>query len=175
MAFDADGALLWQDQHGTTATEFGVSIATDAAGNAYFLGRTQGTYPMAMSAGSNDVIVRAYDADGAVLYTTQFGTSGIDDSMSISAAPDGRVFAVGVTQGTFSGEDRRRRGRLPGRTRRGRGAGRRAPVRLRGDRRGAGRGVRPARQDLPGTPGRVRGQTPSGPSDIFVMSLLPSP
>jgi hypothetical protein len=178
MAFDADGALLWQDQHGTTATEFGVSIATDAAGNAYFLGRTQGTYPMATSAGSNDVIVRAYDADGAVLYTTQFGTSGIDDSMSISAAPDGRVFAVGVTQGTFSGEI---------------SAGGADAFLAELDVDGALVGVRQfgsagtdVARDVAFDPrGKIylvgnagaefAGQTPSGPSDIFVMSLLPSP
>jgi len=176
MAFDADGTLLWQDQHGTSATEFGVSIATDAAGNAYLVGRTQGTYPMATSAGSTDVIVRAYDADGAVLYTTQFGTSGQDDSMSISAAPDGRVFVVGYTAGTF-----------PDQTSAGGGDAFLAELdvdgALLGVRQFGSTGTDVARDVVFDPRGKVyltgtvsaefEGQTPMGPSDIFVMSVLP--
>lgn len=177
MAFDPNGTLLWQDQHGTAATEFGVSIATDAAGNAYLVGRTQGTYPMATSAGSTDVIVRAYDADGAVLYTTQFGTSGQDDSMSISAAPDGRVFVVGYTAGTF-----------PDQTSAGGGDAFLAELDVDGAlvavRQFGSTGTDVARDVVFDPRGKVyltgtvaaefAGQTPMGPSDLFVMSVLPS-
>ncbi|MFO0696972.1 MAG: SBBP repeat-containing protein [Polyangiales bacterium] len=99
--YDADGNVLFTDQNGTSAIEYGVDVATDANGGSYLLVRTDGTYPMQTSAGGTDAVVVAYDADGLPTGVRQFGTSGTDTAMAIAATPAGVTYVVGPTNGTF--------------------------------------------------------------------------
>src|SRR5262249_28076768 len=55
------------------------------------------------SAGAKDAFLRKYDASGALIWTRQFGTSGVDYVYNIAANSSG-IFVVGYTDGTFAGE-----------------------------------------------------------------------
>lgn len=96
----------WTRQFGSTGGEIARGIGVDAAGNVYVAGDTNGTFPGQTSAGGVDGWVRKYDANGTVLWTRQFGTSGNDlvgaFSGGIAVAPDG-IYIGGFTNGAFPG------------------------------------------------------------------------
>jgi hypothetical protein len=64
------GDILWLDQFGGVpgpATD--TASATDAAGNVYVIGNTNGALPGQTNLGSGDAYVRKYDAAGTELWT----------------------------------------------------------------------------------------------------------
>ncbi len=100
-SLDADGLLAWSRQFGTAGNDYAAAIATDANGDVYVTGYTTGALEGAHT-GSFDVFVRAYDGDGELRWTRQFGTSGVDRANGI-AADDGGVYVVGFTDGALGG------------------------------------------------------------------------
>ena len=93
--------LEWIRQSGTSSDETASSLSTD--GNVYVAGNTQGTLPGQTSAGDLDAFVRKYGADGNVVWTRQFGTSGPDVGWGVSVDASG-VYVAGQTGGTFAGQ-----------------------------------------------------------------------
>ena len=100
--YDASGGFLWTRQFGTSGGEFAYSVSADGLGNLYLSGFTQGSLE-GINAGSRDAFVRKYDASGGLHWTRQFGTSGSDESRSISADGLGSVHVAGVTDGSLVG------------------------------------------------------------------------
>lgn len=94
--YPVDGSAPLLDQFGTTRDEQILALAADASGNVWATGFTNADL-VQTSAGSNDVIIRKYAADGSAPVTTQFGWTGPDDCDGIAVDPAGNVWVTGST------------------------------------------------------------------------------
>jgi hypothetical protein len=97
-----DGTLRWTRQFGTSGFEDARAIATDAAGNVYAVGYTDGALEGA-HAGDGDAYVRSYDRDGGLRWTRQFGTSSSEDARGVATDALGNVYIAGRTGGDLGG------------------------------------------------------------------------
>lgn len=101
-SYDANGDLRWTRQFGTGFYDSANAIATDADGNVYVAGGTEGAIDGA-NAGSLDAFLRSYDADGVERWTQQFGTTSFDVAESVAVDSDGSVYVAGNTRGNLAG------------------------------------------------------------------------
>ena len=101
--YDVDGNQLWVRQTRNSGTGGGYGIASDIDGSTTGVGDTSGAVPGASSAGSYDIVVAKFDADGNQQWAKQFGTRGDDIGRGITADRAGNVILVGDTSGTFPG------------------------------------------------------------------------
>lgn len=102
-AYDADGGVLWTRQFGTASLDEAYALAVGPDGGVLVVGRTGGVLPGATGAGGQDAFVRAYDADGGVRWTHQFGTAGQDWAFGVAVDGAGGVVVVGRTEGALAG------------------------------------------------------------------------
>ncbi|MFW6132913.1 MAG: SBBP repeat-containing protein [Planctomycetota bacterium] len=102
VKYDADGNESWRRQLGTSETERGVSVAVDAEGSAFVVGRTRGVLGDS-SEGEADAFLVKYDASGNHLWTRQFGTDEFDESLAASVDGEGNVYTGGYTYGDLGG------------------------------------------------------------------------
>ncbi|HEV3083221.1 MAG TPA: Ig-like domain-containing protein [Gemmataceae bacterium] len=98
-AYTTFGDLRWTRQFGTPGLDQADGVAIVAA-DVYVAGSTAGALPGQTSAGDQDAFVRKYDAEGAAMWTDQFGTAAADSAMAVAVSPTG-VFIAGATSGTF--------------------------------------------------------------------------
>jgi uncharacterized protein DUF1996 len=96
-AVDASGEIAWIHQFGTTRYDLGYAAATDGSG-VYVAGFTNYALDGQEYHRRYDAFVRKYDADGSVLWTRQFGSSGTDQVFAIAADAKG-VTVAGSTDG----------------------------------------------------------------------------
>jgi hypothetical protein len=112
VKYDASGNVLWAKSAGGTGDDSGQSIATDAAGNIYVTGYfisssiTFGTTTLT-NAGSNDIFVVKYDAQGNVLWAKREGGAFGDRAFGISTDASNNVIVTGyycnqITFGSYS-------------------------------------------------------------------------
>ncbi|NUP09798.1 MAG: hypothetical protein HOW73_27445 [Polyangiaceae bacterium] len=94
-ALSPDGQLLWDETFGPTDDDRANTLAIDAVGNVLLAG--QGSLPGQESSGAQDVIVRGYSADGAVLWDHQVGTAYTDTGDGIAVDAQGNIIVVGMT------------------------------------------------------------------------------
>lgn len=82
----------------------GNSVTTDAIGNVYVTGYTNGGLDDNTLTGTNDFFVTKYDSTGVRQFTKQLGVSGAD-TKGVAAATDanGNVFVAGYTNGGLDG------------------------------------------------------------------------
>ena len=101
---EADGGHRWTRQFGSGGEDFAIGVAAGPGGRVAVGGGTIGDLadPGAVSRGDNDAFVRVFDADGDVLWTDQFGTDRDDHVFGVAFAVDGRLFAVGETDGALA-------------------------------------------------------------------------
>jgi len=102
MSYTLNGDLHWTRQFGTEAYDTAVAVAVDGHGRVYVAGSTNGSLHGA-SAGTSDAFERAFAADGTLLLTRQFGTTGYDTASGVAVDQLGRVFVVGATGGDLIG------------------------------------------------------------------------
>jgi hypothetical protein len=110
--YDAAGNELWTRQFGTVVpagdvepvSDVAHDLAVDGAGNIYAAGQTSGVLPGQASAGGFDAFVRKYDAAGNLVWTRQFGTSGLDQASGVAVDGAGKVYVVGTTAGVLPGQ-----------------------------------------------------------------------
>jgi hypothetical protein len=88
-------------QFGSEADDAATSVVLDAEGNIYVAGNTAGDLEGA-NFGKGDGFVRKYNSAGQVLWTRQIGTRQSDVLSAIALGPEGQLFGVGYTLGTFS-------------------------------------------------------------------------
>jgi hypothetical protein len=100
---DATGDLLWTRQFGTAAAEYALGVAVAADGRVLVAGHTMGDLA-APNAGSADAFLRAYDAEGDLLWTRQFGTAAADVAIGrVAVDALGRAVVAGRTHGALDG------------------------------------------------------------------------
>jgi hypothetical protein len=92
--FDAAGNQIWSHNFGTLGLDQVNSVATDASGNAYIAGVTEGTLGDSQF-GSSDSFVSKFDPAGNLLWTKQFGTAAKEVAWAVSADAFGNVYVGG--------------------------------------------------------------------------------
>ncbi|MCH8839506.1 MAG: SBBP repeat-containing protein [Planctomycetes bacterium] len=102
IKYDANGMLLWSKQFGTVGDDQITGVSSDGLGNVYISGHTSGSLG-GTNAGSGDAFFSKYDANGALLWTEQLGTSSDDCSHGVSADGLGNVYISGTTLGSLGG------------------------------------------------------------------------
>jgi len=100
--YDAGGAELWTRQFGSASFDDGLAV-TAAPGGVLVAGYAMGALPGQTPSGLADAFVRSYDASGAEMWTSQFGTAATDSVWAVSAGPSGAYFA-GFTFGVLPGQ-----------------------------------------------------------------------
>lgn len=89
----------WLVQFGTSAADFGHSIAVDAGGNPFVSGLTLGTLGSSAQ-GLEDVFVAKLDpSNGTRSWTQQLGTSSYDYDGGVAVDASGNVYVGGYTTG----------------------------------------------------------------------------
>jgi len=99
---DPSGHVLWTKQVGTTAFEYGISVAADVSGNSYLTGRTNGELGGARIGGDDTFLIK-FDSSGNQVWSRQFGTADHDDGLGVTVDISGNVYVSGDTNGSFSG------------------------------------------------------------------------
>ena len=97
-AYDPNGNTLWTRQFGTSGGDYAYGVATDTNGNVYVTGSTNGVLE---GADAGSTFLRAYDPNGDVLWTRQFGTS--SDAEHVATDANGNVYVAGYTYGALEG------------------------------------------------------------------------
>jgi len=100
--YDFNGNVLWTRQFGSSAQDYAWAVAVDGTG-VYVVGETQGNI-VTGGAGTTgaDAFIRRYDANGAVVWTRQFGT--LDTETAYGVATDGTgIYVAGTTGGDLAG------------------------------------------------------------------------
>ena len=106
IKYPSDGGVaLWTKQIGTSEYDIARGVAVDSSDNVYVTGTTIGILSGQTSAGSNDIFLIKYPANGdEAIWTKQFGTSDYDEVYSIAVDSHGDVYVTGSTSGTLPGQ-----------------------------------------------------------------------
>ena len=105
IKFDRNGRILWKRQPGTAKYDWGKSVATDANGNVFLVGDTEGALGGA-NKGLVDVFMIKFDRNGRILWNRHMGTSQRDEARAVVADADGNVYLAGQTTGALAGTNR---------------------------------------------------------------------
>lgn len=76
--YNAAGEEVWTARDGADQADTAQAVAFDAAGNVYVAGQTTGSIGGQAAVGGQDGYVRAYNANGDVVATRQFGSTSDD-------------------------------------------------------------------------------------------------
>lgn len=96
---DADGVVLWDEAITSPEAVWAYAVAFTPTGGVAVVGETLGAIPGEVHAGGADAFVRVFDADGAVLWTDQFGTAETDVASGVAVDTEGRVLVGARTRG----------------------------------------------------------------------------
>jgi hypothetical protein len=88
--------ILWSRQFGTDTSDEATAVAVDGSHNIFVGGNTWGSLS-GPNAGLCDGFLRKYDYQGAVLWTTQFGTPESDKVHDVTTDASGGAYVVGYT------------------------------------------------------------------------------
>lgn len=94
----------WTRQLGTAGWDQASAITSDAAGNVYAAGSTDGALDGQTSAGMADLFITKYDASGVKQWTRQLGSAGADSAYAITSDAADNVYATGFTGGALDGQ-----------------------------------------------------------------------
>lgn len=94
----------WTRQFGTHGDDEAYGIAVTPTGNIYISGNTNGTLPGQTSSGNADAFVSKYDGAGNVVWTRQFGSSGLDFAYGVAVDAAGNIYTAGYTSGALPGQ-----------------------------------------------------------------------
>jgi hypothetical protein len=99
-----DGTLKWTRQLGSPFTDFALAVATDASGNVFITGNTEGSLDRP-NTGEFDAFVSKFTPDGLLAWTRQLGTSSREESNGVATDAFGNVFITGITLGALGGHN----------------------------------------------------------------------
>ncbi len=101
--WNADGTKAWTKQWGTDQSDWGFSLALDSSGNIYVTGYTHGNLDGNTSAGSDDIFLTKWNADGTKAWTKQWGTSGGELGEFVTLDSSGNIYVTGTTSDNLDG------------------------------------------------------------------------
>jgi hypothetical protein len=101
--FAPNGAHIWSQRFGSTLSDQGLGIATDASGNVLVTGLFSGQANFGggplVSAGGFDIFVAKYAPDGSYIWSWGFGSTGSDQGLGIATDASGNVLVTGFFEG----------------------------------------------------------------------------
>lgn len=104
LKLNSSGAPVWAKRAGGTGADEAYATALDGAGNVYAAGRFTGTATFdttnLVSAGTHDMFLAKYHANGNLLWARRAGGTDIDYANGVSTDSSGNVFVTGVFTGT---------------------------------------------------------------------------
>ncbi len=100
---DSSGNFVWAKRMGGTEDDLGISIAIDASGNVYTLGRFDGTVDFnpgpgtynLTSVGTADIFISKLNNSGNFVWAKAFGGTGWDIGKSISLDANNNIYVTG--------------------------------------------------------------------------------
>lgn len=99
--YSPSGERVWLQTNPSNGAD---DLAIDAEGFIYIVGWAKGALPGQVSQGLSDAYLEKYDAEGELIWTRQFGTSGSDSARSVAIGADGEIYVAGSTDGEFPGQ-----------------------------------------------------------------------
>jgi len=90
--FEANGDLAWSNTLGGTGIDTGTSLQITPDGGFIVTG-----YTGSFGAGSTDVLLANFEANGALTWIKSFGGTGVDTGRSVQLTPDGGFIVTGGT------------------------------------------------------------------------------
>ena len=75
----------------------GLTIDIDSSGNIFVAGYTEGPLDGNTNAGSSDIFLTKWNANGTKAWTKQWGTTGIDYARGLAVDAGGNIFVTGHT------------------------------------------------------------------------------
>jgi len=106
--YSADGTKVWTGLIGSSAYEYGYALTTGLYGSIYVAGQTSSTTLDGQTqAGSGDVFVTKYAADGTKIWTRLIGSSAYEYGYALTTGVDGSIYLGGYTgsQTVFYGQN----------------------------------------------------------------------
>ena len=100
---DLAGNLSWIKQFGSALNDYGFSLAIDTKNTLYVGGAVQGSIDGNVYAGSLDLFLASYDADGNKKWFYQSGTSGMDIIFGLTTDSSSNSYVVGASNGNLDG------------------------------------------------------------------------
>jgi hypothetical protein len=97
------GNLRWLRRFGSSAYEYGRSIAVTASGDILVSGRTEGNFQGLANQGGFDGFVSRFAADGSHRISSLYGTSGNDAVNQLLALSNGDLVVAGMSEGDLDG------------------------------------------------------------------------
>ena len=103
--YNSDGVKQFTRQLGVAGQETrGYGIATDANGNVYVAGYTEGSLDGNALTGTDDFFVTKYSSDGVKQFTRQLGAAGAATvGTAVATDASGNVYVAGYTEGSLDG------------------------------------------------------------------------
>ncbi|HEY9824141.1 MAG TPA: SBBP repeat-containing protein, partial [Stenomitos sp.] len=99
--YSPNGALRWTKQLGSSSSDYSYGVATDAKGNVFITGSTNGTLG-SVSQGIEDAWVAKFSPYGKQLWLRQDGTPSNDAATGVAVDSNGDVLVTGYTTGNFA-------------------------------------------------------------------------
>jgi len=101
--YDKNGSLVWTRQFGTGNDDRAWGVAVDASGNVVVVAGSTSGGLWGSNLGGVDAFVRAYDLNGNLEWTRQFGSLHDDWATDVALDLAGNVLVVGDTEGSLGG------------------------------------------------------------------------
>jgi hypothetical protein len=103
--YNNDGVKQFTRQLGATGQETrGYGVATDASGNVFVVGYTEGSLDGNVLVGTDDFFITKYDSNGVKQFTRQLGVAGaLTYGTAVATDAVGNVFITGYTTGGLDG------------------------------------------------------------------------
>ena len=104
--YSATGVHLWSQRFGSTADDYGYSVAVDSSGNIVVTGSFIGTVGFgggsltSDGSGFSDIFIAKYSPTGSHLWSKRFGDTGNDRSADITVDSSGNIVVTGAFVGT---------------------------------------------------------------------------
>jgi hypothetical protein len=98
---------LYTKQFGSSQIDYARKVVADDAGNVYVAGSTHGAFgatsqgTLNTNQGGADAFVAKFDAQGALLWVTQFGSAADDFIEGLALDKDGFLYVAGWTEGSL--------------------------------------------------------------------------
>jgi len=103
--YDVDGTPIWTRQFGSTGLDDCFAGNVEAGKDRVIVGGgVTGALPGQTGAGGMDAFLRAYDSDGNVLWTHQFGTNAQDTVRNVALDGHGDIYVAAQTDGELPGQ-----------------------------------------------------------------------
>jgi hypothetical protein len=90
--YSSGGSEAWTEQFGSSGGDVALAVSATSS-RVYVVGYTTGTFPGESFAGDNDAFLGMLDAAGNLVRTREFGTSGWEGAMDVSATSASAYFA----------------------------------------------------------------------------------